>query len=237
MSSSNLSTLFDRVRPWLTLAAILGTIVVNYVSNAFPVNGATVSTIAKTVFANVQIIPANYAFSIWGLIFLSLIGFGIYQLQPAQQRDPRLQRAGVLLIGASVLQSAWVYVFMLRWFVLSMLVMGSLLGTLIAAYLALGIGKDRYSRQGRWFVQYPMGLYLGWISVATVVNVAIALYSLGWDGWGISPMGWTGILAIVTAGLGAGMVALRRDWVYAGVIVWALVALGVRHLPTLLGLR
>jgi hypothetical protein len=219
----------DRLRQVTTLAAILGAIAINTLSNKFPLNGINIGTLSNTLFAPVQILPANYAFAIWGLIYIGLIAFGIYQLQPTQRRNPRLQRSGYLLALACLAQCIWIYLFLARLFPLSTIAMLGILIPLIVMYQRLGIGQQPVSRQARWLIDIPIGIYLGWISVATIVNVAIALYSFNWDGWGISPSVWTVIMMIVSAIIATLVLIQRNDRAYAAVIVWALVAIAIRQ--------
>jgi hypothetical protein len=81
-------------------------------------------------------------------------------------------------------------------------------------------------------VHIPISIYLGWITVATVVNVAIALYSLNWNGWGIAAPVWTAIMVVVSAAI-AGVIAIQRhDIAYPLVIVWALIAIAIRQMNT-----
>lgn len=222
----------DLQRQIATLAAVLGSIVINTLSNVFPLNGVSVSKLSNTLFASVQIIPANYAFAIWGLIYIGLIAFGIYQLQPSQRENPRLQHSGYLLAIACIAQSAWIYLFLARLFPLSNLAMLGILVPLIVLYQRLGIGRERVSRQERWFLHLPISVYLGWISVAAIVNVAIGLYSLKWDGWGIAPSVWT-VVMMTTASVIAAVISIqRRDTAYVLVIVWALVAISIRQANT-----
>lgn len=79
--------------------------------------------ISNTLFKNVLIIPANYAFAIWGLIYLGLFAFGIYQALPNQRDEPDLRKTGYLLMIACVAQSIWVYLFLSRLFALSVIAM------------------------------------------------------------------------------------------------------------------
>jgi hypothetical protein len=227
-TSSNPNTL----RQFATFAAILGSIVFNTLSNFFPLNGINVGQLSNTVFAAVQIIPANYAFAIWGLIYIGLISFAIYQFQPAQRQNPILQRGGYLLVFASVAQCAWIYFFLARLFPLSVIAMLGVLLPLIGLYQRLGIGQQRVSRQEQWFIHTPISIYLGWISVATVVNVAIALYSINWNGWGITPPIWTVIMMIVSTAIAALVCIQRHDVAFTLVIVWALVAIAIRQIDT-----
>jgi hypothetical protein len=226
------SSALDRLRQFAVMGSIWGGIVVNTLSNFFPLKGLNVGQISNQLFSSVQIIPANYAFAIWGLIYLGLIALGFYQFQPSQQQDPALRRSGWLLVMASLAQMGWIYLFQARLFTLSTLAMAGILLPLIAIYLRLDMGSNRTAashRKARWFVQYPISLYLGWISVATVVNVAIALYSLNWDGWGIAPAVWATVMAVVSGAIAAVISVRHRDPIFVMVIVWALVAIALRH--------
>jgi hypothetical protein len=220
----------DFLRQVVTLAAIIFSIAVNTFSNSFPLNGVSIGTISNTLFAAVKITPANYAFAIWGLIYLGLIAFGIYQLQPAQRQNPGLQRSGYLLVFACLAQCAWIYLFLGRLFSLSVIAMLGILVSLILMYQRLGIGRLPVSRQERWCIHIPISIYLGWITVATVVNFANALYSLNWSDEGIYSTMWTVIMMLVSTAIATLVTINRRDTAYTLVIVWALVAIAIRQI-------
>ena len=217
------------VLPIATIIAILTTLTVNILSNFFPPRGANIGEIANTILQGVQITPANYAFAIWGLIYLGLIAYGIYQLRPTQRGNPTIRRVDYLLIIACIAQSAWVYLFTLRLFWLSVVAMLGILLSLIGAYLQLAIGT-RGSREQKWMVNLPFSVYLGWISVATIVNVASALYISGWNGWGISAQGWTAIMLLVGMIIAAMVAIQRADIAFTLVFIWAYVAIAIRQL-------
>ncbi len=223
----------NRLRQWLTLASVLGAIAVNFLSTRWPRATESVGRLSNTLFTSVQIIPANYAFAIWGLIYVGLITFCIAQLQPNQQQNLRLQRHNWLLIVASLAQCAWIYTFQAKLFALSTLPMVIIFGALMWLYLGLGVGRLRVSQRDRRLIHAPISLYFGWITVATVVNMAIALFSLGWHGWGISPTLWTVVMMVVSSAIAARMIVHRHDGVYGGVMVWALVAIAVKPAATL----
>jgi hypothetical protein len=220
----------DRRRQVTTLAAILGSIVVNTVANRFPPNGLNIGSLSNALFSAIKIQPANYAFAIWGLIYIGLIAFGIYQLQPAQRHNPRLQRCGYLLPLACLAQCLWIYLFLFRLFPLSTVAMLGILLPLMVMYQRLG--QQPGSRRDRWLIDLPIGIYLGWISVATIINVAIALYSLNWNGWGLDPSVWAAIMMMISATIATIVLIQRRDRAYAWVIVWALVAITIRQVDT-----
>lgn len=229
MAVSHPPSRHDLIWATATLLGIIGTLAVNTLSNLIPPGGQNVGEIANTVLAGVLITPANYAFAIWGLIYLGLITYGIYQLRPGQRRDPVIRRTSQWLLVACVAQMGWIFLFTLQWFALSILAMLGILLPLIGAYLRLGIGPSPTRRGRRWCAHYPFSIYLAWITVATVINVASALYAAGWGGWGLSPEGWTGVMIAVSAAIAALVIWLRRDWAFTLVFLWAYGAIAARH--------
>lgn len=219
----------DTLRQILTLAAILAAIIVNTFTNLAPPSGQNVGEIANTVLGDVLIIPANYAFAIWGIIYLGLVSLAVYQALPAQKRNPHLQKLGYLLVIASIAQIIWIFLFEYQLFALSVVAMLAILLPLIVLYLRLGIGVERVSRKERWLVNIPVSIYLAWISVATIINVAGTLYNWGWNGWGISNAWWTVIMLLVGAAI-ATIVGLQRgDTAFVLVYVWAFVAIAIAN--------
>ncbi|HAA29040.1 MAG TPA: hypothetical protein DCE56_16785 [Cyanobacteria bacterium UBA8553] len=229
MKQSSKSLDQDILRQFLNLSAILAAFGMNVLANVAPINGLSIGAISNTFFKEVQITPANYAFAIWGVIYLGLITFGVYQALPAQRQNPNLRRMGYLLVLASLAQIAWVFVFQYRLFTLSLVAMIGILLPLIGVYLRLEIGKLRVSSKQKWFVHIPLSIYLAWISVATIVNVALTLYNLGWNGWGISPQVWSTIALFAGAAIAAIVSIQRADIAFTLVIVWAFVAIAVRQ--------
>jgi hypothetical protein len=220
-----------------TAIAIVGAVVANTILSRFPPGGQNVGELANTVLAGVLITPASYAFAIWGIIYLGLFAYGIYQFHPQRRQEPQIQRVNKLLIVACIAQTIWIVLFSLQQFGWSILAMLGILVPLIGIYLTLGIGRkgqrstadQRVSRQRRWMAHIPFSLYLAWIAVATVVNVASALYAANWAGWGLAAVTWTVIMVIVVALLAATVIYQRGDLVFTLVFVWALVAIAVRQ--------
>jgi hypothetical protein len=217
------------LRQVATLLAIVGGIIINTLSNFFPVKGLNIGQLSNQLFGSVLIIPANYAFAIWGLIYIGLLAFGLYQGRLSQRQSPALDQACWLLVVASIAQIIWIYLFEARLFMWSFVPILGILLPLIGMYQRLEIGKRPISRTVQWLVHAPISLYLGWISVATVVNVAIGLYSLNWNGFGISSTVWTVLMIIVSSAIAFAVALQKRDPVFPLVIVWALVAIALRQ--------
>ena len=82
----------DILRQISVVLTILATIVVNALANALPINGLNTAQISDRF--KVYFVPAGYVFSIWGLIYLGLIAFAIFQALPSQRENPRLRATG-----------------------------------------------------------------------------------------------------------------------------------------------
>jgi benzodiazapine receptor len=217
----------NKIRATTNLLAVLATIVVNVLANALPLNGLNTGEISDRF--QVFFVPAGYVFSIWGLIYLGLIAFGIYQFLPSQQKNPRLQRVGYLFVFSSLTNIAWLFLWHYEIFTLTLVAMLTLLLLLIVIYLRLGIGRSQVSTREKWFVQVPFSIYLGWITVATIANVTSLLYYLNWNGWGISPEIWTVIMLLVGVVITAAMRITRNEVAYLLVIIWAYMGIFVKH--------
>jgi hypothetical protein len=196
-------------------------------ANALPLNGLKTGEISDRF--TVYFVPAGYVFSIWGLIYLALIGYAVFQVLPSQRNNPRLQAIGywfVLSCGANVV---WLFLWHYEQFYWTLPAMLALLACLIVIYLRLDIGRSHPSTGERWLVEVPFSIYLGWITVATVANVTQLLYYLGWGGWGLPPESWF-VLVLATVLVIAGLMAYtRRDVAYLLVLVWALAGIAVKH--------
>ena len=196
---------------------LLVVLAMNYLANALPIAGVTpaqVSDMFPTLFT-----PAGFTFAIWGVIYLLLIGFAIYQIKFLGKEVPLfLQKIGWLFVLSCAANAGWLLAFHHLQMGLSMLVMLVLLGSLLAIYLRL----ETEGRAQFWLVRLPFSVYLGWICVATIANASILLSHLGWNGEPGGPQLWT--VAVIAAAVAIGLLALlkRRDFGLAFVIVWAL---------------
>jgi hypothetical protein len=217
----------DTVRQVVNAASVILTIAVNGLANALPLNGLTTGEISDRF--DVYFVPAGYVFSIWGLIYLALAAFAVYQGLPDQRTNPRLRSMGYLFPLSCTANVAWLFFWHYEVFPLTIVAMVALLVLLIAIYLRLGIGRTAVSTAETWFVRLPFSIYLGWVTVATIANATSLLDYWNWGGWGLSPETWTVIMLVVTTGLTATVSFTRGDIAYGAVAVWALVGIGVKH--------
>jgi hypothetical protein len=217
----------DTVRQSVVVLAVIATIIVNILANALPINNLDTGQISDQF--DVYFVPAGYVFSIWGLIYIGLIAFAIYQALPAQRTNPRLRSASGPFIVSSLANIAWIFLWHYQQFALSVLVIFILLGSLILTYLRLGIGKSESDIKTRLFVQLPFQIYLGWATVASIANTTSFLDFIGWNGWGIAPEVWTMVMLAAAVLITFLVVLTRRDTAYPLVIVWAFVGIALKH--------
>ncbi len=222
----------DKVRQVINVVAVIAVIVVNGLANALPINGQTTGDVADMF--DVYFVPAGYVFSIWGLIYVGLIAFAVYQALPDQRENPRLRRVGYLFALSCVANVAWLFLWHYEFFLLTMVMMVVLLALLIAIYLRLGIGRADVPTAERWLIQLPISIYLGWISVATIANATTLLAYVDWGGWGISPGMWAVVMLAAGVVLAAAMGFTRGDVAYMLVIVWAFAGIALKHRETAL---
>jgi hypothetical protein len=215
---------------WLNVILAAGTIVMNILANALPLNGQNTGEISDRF--NVLFVPAGYVFSIWGLIYVGLLAYAVYQAMPAQRSNPRLARVDGLFVVASVANVAWLFLWHYNLFLLTLVAMLTLLASLIGIYLALGIGRGAVSRGERWAVQVPFSVYLGWISVATIANVTDVLDFAGWSGWGLEAAAWAALMLAVGVVLAGLMAFTRRDAAFVLVLVWAYIGIALKQAAT-----
>jgi len=216
------------LRQILVIVATVATLVVNTLANTLPFNGQDQATISDSF--EVFFVPAGYVFSIWGLIYLVLIVYTVYQALPAQRDNALLDRVGWLYIGTGIANCAWLFVWHYLLFALSLIVMLAFLVLLIAIYVTLGTGRTRAGTAQRWLVRVPFSIYLGWITVATVANATALFNYWGW-GNGLDPASaaWAAVMLVVAAAIAVLMSLRHGDIAYVAVIVWAFAGIAVKH--------
>jgi hypothetical protein len=216
----------NTLRQVMVVLTILATITINILANALPINGLNTGQISDNF--HVYFVPAGYVFAIWGIIYIGLIAYAVFQALPAQRLNPRLQATGWWVVLGGLANSMWIFLWHYQQFVATLGAMLILLATLIAVYLRLGIGQTKVTTGETWAVRVPFSIYLGWITVATVANISDVLDFVGWNQFGISDAVWMVIIlgaVLVIAGL---MNFLRRDVAYTAVLLWALAGIAAR---------
>jgi hypothetical protein len=216
----------------MNIVAAVGTVIYNGLSQAIPIGISTNAEIANRL--PIYFFPANFTFSIWGIIFLALIAFAIYQALPSQRSNPFVRAVGPWLILSSLGNIGWLLVFQYEQFALSMIPIVWLLFTLGMAYVRIRRVAAVPTTTDRMFIFAPISIYFAWAAVATVANTTYFLYTasgLTPDAtWlGITQPVWGAIMLIVAGIITTTVAVMNRDLVYMAVVVWAFGGIFARY--------
>lgn len=218
----------DTLRQVLALAALAMMLTVNVLANTLPINGLRTEEISDRF--KVYFTPAGYVFAIWGVIYLGLLGYAVYQAGGKQRYNPRLRSTGLLFMLSCLANIAWIVSWHYLMFPLALLMTVLLLLCLIGIYLRLRIGRSSPPLLERWMVDVPFSLYLGWATVAVIANTTVLLDHLGWNGSGIAAERWLMIVLGVALIIATAVTLTRDDWVFPAVFAWAFAGIGIRQM-------
>lgn len=208
------------------LAAVLyaAMVLVNILASTLRLGGVTTAEISakyQSLFT-----PAASTFAIWGLIYLLLAVYTMYQLDIF--RRPRgagfcatelTRQIAPWYALSSFANLLWVIAWQYDLIIVSVLLMALLLFSLVQIMRMLC--NMRLCLKERLCVRLPFSVYFAWILVAAIANIAVLLVSLNWSGWGISREIWMIIALALGAGLGIAAMILCRNAVFGLVLIWA----------------
>ncbi len=206
-------------------------VLLNILANALPINGQNTGEVSDA-YANL-FAPAGYTFSIWGIIYLLLGAYTLYQLgffrkDELEDRESLLNNINILFSVSSVANAIWI----LTWHYEKMLLATILIIVILICLILINlrIERSKLSLKEKMFIYLPFNVYFGWLTVATIANITTFLVSTGWGGFGISEDIWTAIILIVGF-LIAGLVIMRqRNIAYGLVILWSYIGIYVKHI-------
>ena len=210
-----MKNIFIKIMAGLSYVAM---VVVNFLANSLPINNRSTGAISDAypnLFA-----PAGPAFAIWGLIYLLLGGYVLYQfVQTNEKTDKLLQKINPLFISTSFANIAWIFAWHYDYIGISMLIMAVLLFLLIQIADILRV--EQFTSIEKISIWAPFSVYFGWITVAAIANITVFLVSLGWNGFGMTDFMWTNIILLVGALIGILRMSKDKNIVYGMVLVWA----------------
>ena len=216
----------------LNLIGLLAVIAVNAMATLLPLNNITTGELSDK-YPNL-FVPAGITFSIWGVIYLFLLLFVIYQFVAALRKSAGergiFEKIGLLFFISCIFNIAWILAWHFELVLLSLVFMLLLLLTLITIYIRLQTGRPGIKNYEKVFVNIPFSTYLGWITIATIANVTAYLVNINWNGFGISEQLWTVIVIAVGVIITLLTLFSRNDIFYSLVVVWALVGIILKRI-------
>ncbi|MFX1498822.1 MAG: hypothetical protein ACFFBH_14960 [Promethearchaeota archaeon] len=221
----------------LNLGTFIAAVIINYLAISLPLGYGTTQELSDAI-PNL-FVPAGLTFSIWGIIYILLGLFSIYQFRDIFKSDkvemPYLEKISVFFIISNLANLTWILFWHYQLIPLSLGAMLVILIMLLLIYLRLNIGKADVSKIEKWTVHIPFSVYLGWITVATIANVTALLVTFGVPNGVTFPSLLAIILTIVVIAIVVIitllMLLLRKDIAYSLVVVWASLGILLKQLP------
>ena len=203
----------------IMLISFVAMVIVNDLANTGLLNRQRTADISNKL--HVLFTPDGYVFTIWGFIYI-LLAIWLFLQFKNQERYETPQQIVNLFVASCLLNILWLVTWHYEFFVIAQITMFMLLFILILLYKNYDIDNDRFG--GR----LPFSIYLGWISVATIANMAYTLKYFNVS-LGISEV--TGTIGLIVV---AGALAIvgrykSNDPYFAMVFVWAIVGIAVAN--------
>jgi len=174
--------------------------------------------------------PARPAFMIWTVIYLGLLAYTVWQALPKQRASDRQRTLGWLIAGTMALNGLWLVIAQFWSLALTVLAIIVLLAVLGVTFHRTVI-EPASGWADRLLVDGVTGLHLGWVTLATVANIAAWLTSVGDPEWDAAADLWGIVVLVVVAVVGLGIEAASR-WRIAPALAmaWGLTWIGVARL-------
>ncbi|MFC5713215.1 TspO/MBR family protein [Thalassorhabdus alkalitolerans] len=208
---------------WGNVIALFIVVIMNALANSLPLNNQTTGEIAEAL--NILFTPAGYVFSIWTVIYILLAIWVFKQFFSKPKEEEVYENIGYWFVLSCVFNVAWLLFFHYNFFNLTMAAMGGLLISLIMIYTKIG----SFTKENAVHT-IPFSLYLGWISVATIVNVGILFTVNDANQLLFSDVFWTNTALVLALGIALAMVLIKQNPVYPLVFVWAFFGIGIERI-------
>jgi hypothetical protein len=213
--------------PWriAALVAVVANITFNLLNGRIGTHTHSVAEISDRY--PTLLTPAAYASATWGVSYASTLLYGMLALTRSQLEVRFHDRVAPWLLLTNALASLWISLFTAEQLGPSALIMGAMLTSSVVMYSTVAVHSTS-EHLSRWW-RVPFGLWLGWLSVATLTNFSIALKAAGWDGWPLSEPMWATIMLCLAASAALAVNVLFLDPVVPLAVSWATSAIAVAH--------
>ncbi len=210
--------------------AVIFTIIVNALANILPINDKNTGELSDAI--KNLFVPAGLTFAIWGVIYILIILFMLYQINDViiKKKDADyVGKIGFYFMLASLANIIWIFMWHYEQVTLSILPMLVLFISLLMIYLRLEIGKTKNSLKEKMFIHIPISVYIGWITVATIANVTAFLVVNNAGDLLLGEMAWTILVIIVATFITVLILKNRNDIAYSLVVTWALLGIAIKR--------
>ncbi|MEK9750103.1 MAG: hypothetical protein VW236_00945 [Flavobacteriaceae bacterium] len=206
----------------ITALVFVAVIAVNAAANALPINGFTTGELSDRNFN--LFTPAGFTFSIWGVIYLALLGYILLIFRSNQFSSSELS---FLWVVNGVANMGWIFAWHYLKIASSMFIMLILLLSLI--WITDYLHKIKEPDRITLYVRAAFDVYFGWITVATIANATALLVAMDFGRWGLSEAEWTSTMVGVAATVALLVLLMRRSIWYLLPILWAFYGIYAKH--------
>ena len=200
------------------IAAFILVLLFNGLANAIPLGGVSTGEVSArypSLFT-----PAGFTFGIWGVIYLALGVFTVWQALPAQRNNKTIARISRPFMANCAANIAWLFAWHYELLWLSLAFMLAILYTLVVIYREVTAEYPK-TPADLLILRMPFSIYTGWITVATIANITCVQVGMGWESAILSAVDWTLLKLAVAGAIGAIVIARVKDIAYILVIAWA----------------
>jgi hypothetical protein len=221
----------DTLRQFVVLVsavlAVAGAFVGTGAAGGTPIQSAAGGALAADATA---IAPGGPAFAVWTPIYLGLVGYAVWQSLPNQKSDARQRRLGYPVAASLLLNAAWILSVQVGMLWLSVILIVALLAVLVSAFRVTTASRPKNIVE-TILTDGTVGLYLGWVCVATAANITASLVATGFRGFGWNEDVWA-VAVIVVAGTAGVLLAIfgRGRFAPAVALCWGLAWVAVARL-------
>lgn len=212
------------------IISLLLAIFINYAVGTSLISSTSIGNISDK-YENL-LTPAGYAFGIWGLIYISLIAFAVYQARDIVKKDNScdfvLQIKWWFVIS-NIANASWIFAFSNGMVGLSVVLILLLLFSLLKIVLNLNMEKWDAPIKTIVLLWWPFSIYFGWVTVAVVANISLYLTKIGWDGSPLSPDIWTILVLLIVGAIFIFLIWNRNMREAAITGVWGIIAIAVNN--------
>ncbi len=213
------------MKKYIVVLIFLGMIIVNSLANVLPINNLNTGEISDS-FPNL-FTPVGFTFSIWGIIYLLLAGYTIFQFLDKKRKE-LTGKINTYFIISSIANILWVFSWHYKIIWASLILMAVILWSLIK--IADIMRTEKFSNKEEILVRWPFSIYFGWITVAAIANVVVFSVSINWSGWGLVEYEWTTFILLLGSLLGLYRMIKDKNIPYGLVFIWALLGIWYKHI-------
>jgi len=203
------------LRATLIICAVMFAVAVPAMQAIYPFG---LSAAAFSFQGDATLKVAGFAFAVWGLLYLGMIIYAVYQALPSVRTSQTLAvyawPSFIAISGCGL----WILMAALNWTWMSVLVISVSAAALVTAILqAKGAGQLR----DRLLISLPLNLLAGWLTIASIVNIVTVLTIeriISSDIASISALTAIGTAAIIAAAV----CIAGRSAFYLAPIIWGL---------------